>query len=276
MSEHHVCRVCWGDRDPTRNNGPRWSGPEAGEWLGRVDCWDVWAGNGGVWTIEENRRRFWNDAEPCGNGSPLAQARALRDARRAAQKNDGPAMSEPVVSIDLQCIYCEVRQSAHERALYGFPCSGERTAHEWGAPLGPKPKSEVCTYCQAELDELRRQLASAEQLRQHALALRDSARNREGRLEHDLDVASKALRALVQANMKRLGEDEIGVFIYHGIRPTDDLLQLLSVEFSLDTLVDALVVQIDNELHGTNAPGNDFSPATLALSRLAALAKQKP
>lgn len=182
-------------------------------------------------------------------------------------------MSEPVVSIDLQCIYCEVRQSAHERSLYGFPCSDERTAHQWGAPLDPKPKSKVCTDCQPELDELRRQLASAEQLRQHALALRDSARNRVDRLEHDLDVASRALRALVQAIMKRLGEDEIGVFIYHDIRPTDDLLQLLSVEFSLDTLVDALVVQIDAKLHETGVPGSDYLPA---LSKLATLAKHKP
>lgn len=73
--------------------------------------------------------------------------------------------------------------------------------------------------------------------------------------------------------MKRLGEDEIGVFIYHDIRPTDDLLQLLSVEFSLDTLVDALVVQIDAKLHETGVPGSDYLPA---LSKLATLAKHKP
>ena len=168
---------------------------------------------------------------------------------------------------DLQCIYCEVRKSTHDRATNGFHCSNERTMHEWG------PIPEVCHDCQPKLDELRRQLASAEQLRQHALALRDSARNRVDRLEHYLDVASRSLRTLVQAIMKRLDEDEIGVFIYHGIRPTDDLLQLLSVEFSLDTFVDALVVQIDAKLHETGVPGSDYLPA---LSRLAALAKQKP
>lgn len=81
----------------TDGEGPRWPKPEgAGEWLGRVDdktpddrpwpC-DAWVGNGGVWLNngpDNGYPGFYDDDDDFADtDSPLARARALRDARNA-------------------------------------------------------------------------------------------------------------------------------------------------------------------------------------------------